>query len=155
MIKKFKVAVFLISIAMSMLIYIYLSTDFVKFDYMFHCTYDSEQYIKKINQQNLNLYYPTWILFENKDDLFNNDIGIELSEMGLSNINFETNNIIIFLGAKIKIIQYFDNGLTVNVLGLPTNYNDIYVYKIPKVHIKRNELMRPSGMFYSIFEYIF
>lgn len=142
-------------ILLILLIWLYftIKMSFVNIKYLACSTYDSKLYVSNFKTQKY-LYYPTWVLIENKDDLKDNELGIDLSKIDLSGIDFNQNNIIISLGAKVLFVKYYNNGQWVDILGIPTEENSVYIYKIDKIKITKNELMRPSGMFYSIFEYL-
>lgn len=150
---------FFVCIIVILKIYFVISPSYLNFKYIYHCDFDSKSYTTQIGELK-NLYYPTWILIQNEKDLMDNDLGINLSHIDLSDINFDDNNVIISLGAKIKRIKYCKNNLNklrlnrarwVDIYGKQTDDDDVYIYKIDKVSVAKNELMRPSGILDSLF----
>ncbi|MCD8214372.1 MAG: hypothetical protein LUC97_01805 [Clostridiales bacterium] len=162
--KKIYKRLFIIFIIISMVLsvgkIILLKTNvLLNFNYVGKSLYNVQSYLSNLNVDNTHysIYYPTWLLITSEEDLNKNELGIDLSGMDLSQIDFESNYAVLTFGAELRAIHPYNIGsvnlqnkafwVDVYVKCWGINDNDIYIYKIDKYNITKNMLMPPSGVF--------
>ena len=112
--------------------------------------YNSAAYVDLLD--NKYLYYPTWILIEGEEDLTDNELNIDLSQIDCSDIDFSKNNIIVSFGIRLYIIKRYNNSSHVDAWGIKSDDDTMYVYLTGKESISKNMLNRPSGIVNSVFD---
>ncbi|MCD8089648.1 MAG: hypothetical protein LUD81_03335, partial [Clostridiales bacterium] len=139
-------------------IYFYQSKAFLDFDYVGKDFYDAEVYLSGlgVGDEDYSLYYPTWLLIKSKADLKDNELGIDLSEVDLSEFDFDKNYALLTLGAKLRALRPYESKsvntenegfwVDVYVKNKGIDSGDIYIYKIDKYNIEKNMLMPPGGV---------
>ena len=118
-----------------------------KYDFL---TYKNERfnYLNKFDSEiELKDYVPDWCFISSQKDLKQNNLGIDLSNLDLSNIDFNKNNILITFGCELNKIKIYK---PLNSIGSKIKYVDVYarkhknnilyIYIIDKVEVRDNPL---------------
>ncbi|MCD8239000.1 MAG: hypothetical protein LUC92_06690 [Clostridiales bacterium] len=125
------------------------------FDYAGKYSYEAQEYLSALDDSDYGLYYPTWLLITCEEDLKENELGIDLSEIDLSQIDFDKNYAVLTLGSKLralhpcnrKNVNLENESFWADVYVKKTDDNDTYIYKINKYNLAKNLLFAPSGVF--------
>lgn len=123
---------------------------YIHFNLMEKLKYNSSAYVDLLD--NKYLYYPTWILIEGEENLTNNELNIDLSQIDCSDIDFSKNNIIVSFGIRLYIIKRYNDSSHVDAWGVKSDDDTMYVYLTDKEAISKNMLIRPSGIVNSVFD---
>lgn len=118
-----------------------------KYDFL---TYKNERfnYLNKFDSEiELKDYVPEWCFISSQKDLKQNNLGIDLSNLDLSNIDFNKNNILITFGCELNKIKIYK---PLKSIGSKIKYVDVYakkyinnilhIYIIDKVEVRDNPL---------------
>ena len=118
-----------------------------KYDFL---TYKNERfnYLNKFDSEiELKDYVPDWCFISSQKDLKQNNLGIDLSNLDLSNIDFNKNNILITFGCELNKIKVYK---PLKSIGSKIKYVDVYakkyknnilnIYIIDKVEVRDNPL---------------
>ncbi len=142
------------------IVFIYICYQLVSLNYLkFYCvdkqkydflTYKNERfnYLNKFNSEiELKDYVPDWCFISSQKDLKQNNLGIDLSNLDLSNIDFNKNNILITFGCELNKIKVYK---PLKSIGSKIKYVDVYakkyknnilnIYIIDKVEVRDNPL---------------
>lgn len=118
-----------------------------KYDFL---TYKNERfnYLNKFDSEiELKDYVPDWCFISSQKDLKQNNLGIDLSNLDLSNIDFNKNNILITFGCELNKIKIYKPLKSigskikyVDVYAKKYKNNILYIYIIDKVEVRDNPL---------------
>lgn len=92
-------------------------------------TYKNERfnYLNKFDSEiELKDYVPEWCFISSQKDLKQNNLGIDLSNLDLSNIDFNKNNILITFGCELNKIKIYK---PLKSIGSKIKYVDVYAKK--------------------------
>lgn len=113
-------------------------------------TYKNERfnYLNKFDSEiELKDYVPEWCFISSQKDLKQNNLGIDLSNLDLSNIDFNKNNILITFGCELNKIKIYKPLKSigskikyVDVYAKKNKNNILYIYIIDKVEVRDNPL---------------
>lgn len=113
-------------------------------------TYKNERfnYLNKFDSEiELKDYVPEWCFLSSQKDLKQNNLGIDLSNLDLSNIDFNKNNILITFGCELNKIKIYKPLKSigskikyVDVYAKKNKNNILYIYIIDKVEVRDNPL---------------
>lgn len=142
------------------IVFIYICYQLVSLNYLkFYCvdkqkydflTYKNERfnYLNKFDSEiELKDYVPDWCFISSQKDLKQNNLGIDLSNLDLSNIDFNKNNILITFGCELNKIKIYKPLKSigskikyVDVYAKKYKNNILYIYIIDKVEVRDNPL---------------
>lgn len=142
------------------IVFIYICYQLVSINYLkFYCvdkqmydflTYKNERfnYLNKFDSEiELKDYVPEWCFISSQKDLKQNNLGIDLSNLDLSNIDFNKNNILITFGCELNKIKIYKPLKSigskikyVDVYAKKNKNNILYIYIIDKVEVRDNPL---------------
>ncbi len=142
------------------IVFIYICYQLVSINYLkFYCvdkqmydflTYKNERfnYLNKFNSEiELKDYVPDWCFISSQKDLKQNNLGSDLSNLDLSNIDFNKNNILITFGCELNKIKIYKPLKSigskikyVDVYAKKYKNNILYIYIIDKVEVRNNPL---------------
>lgn len=118
-----------------------------KYDFL---TYKNERfnYLNKFDSEiELKDYVSEWCFISSQKDLKQNNLGIDLSNLDLSNIDFNKNNILITFGCELNKIKIYKPLKSigskikyVDVYAKKNKNNILYIYIIDKVEVRDNPL---------------
>lgn len=121
------------------IVFIYICYQLVSINYLkFYCvdkqmydflTYKNERfnYLNKFDSEiELKDYVPEWCFISSQKDLKQNNLGIDLSNLDLSNIDFNKNNILITFGCELNKIKIYK---PLKSIGSKIKYVDVYAKK--------------------------
>lgn len=142
------------------MIFIYICYKLISLNYLkFYCVgeqkydffaYENERfnYLSKFDSEiELENYIPEWCFISSQKDLKQNDLGVDLSNVDLSYINFKKNNVLITFGCELHKIKIYK---PLKSIGKKIKYVDVYarehensvlyIYIIDKVEVRDNML---------------
>ena len=142
------------------IVFIYICYQLVSINYLkFYCVdkqmydfliYKNERfnYLNKFDSEiELKDYVPEWCFISSQKDLKQNNLGIDLSNLDLSNIDFNKNNILITFGCELNKIKIYkplksigSKFKFVDVYAKKNKNNILYIYIIDKVEVRNNPL---------------
>ena len=142
------------------IVFIYICYQLVSINYLkFYCVdkqmydfliYKNERfnYLNKFDSEiELKDYVPEWCFISSQKDLKQNNLGIDLSNLDLSNIDFNKNNILITFGCELNKIKIYKPLKSigskikyVDVYAKKNKNNILYIYIIDKVEVRDNPL---------------
>lgn len=143
-----------------LIIFIYICYKLVSLNYLkFNCigeqkydfsAYKKERfnYLKKFDAEiELDDYTPEWCFISSQQDLNKNDLGVDLSNVDLSHIDFKKNNVLITFGCELYKIKIYkplksigDKVKYVDVCAREREKDLLYIYIIDKVEVRDNML---------------